>query len=470
MTDFSTVLDANERARMLEEGYLPEVIDYHAQERYQKLVEEFEAKNRILGRYYTATPYFSFVGDVFPDVDRLMVITSDTTYKEMDVDELMEYQANRNDVYVAPANFINGCYSGDTCQNVYALVVDIDKIHPETLEVIIKNGNLGNRVPMPTYIVNSGSGVHFYYVFNKPIPYYYKNRKVLKDVYRVLCGITQKNILAKTDWHAITQPFRLPGSLSKIGKVVTGWKCGDKWLPNALISRLNVEGEELDLQQRPLLSQREYKEMRAMRKQQGNQDKPKTKKEKKWRSSLEGNNGFYEYCLARCYEKTPEGTRYLSMLGLVVVGYKVRLPKEKIEQDLLELLVHYNQIGKYMGTKEVQKALRAYNAKADKCRSTTLEQWFGWEFDRLASKRKAQMEAKGIKEAKKTRAEHLEEARAIRDIRMKRQGKKWDDNNGRKRKDELVAEWQQAHPNGKPKECIADTGISKNTVYKWWKS
>ena len=31
--------------------------------------------------------------------------------------------------------------------------------------------------------------------------------------------------------------------------------------------------------------------------------------------------------------------------------------------------------------------------------------------------------------------------------------------------------WKEAviyDPDGRPKECIAETGLSKNTVYKWW--
>lgn len=41
-------------------------------------------------------------------------------------------------------------------------------------------------------------------------------------------------------------------------------------------------------------------------------------------------------------------------------------------------------------------------------------------------------------------------------------------NGGRPNKAKIVEEWRTAHPEGTPKDCIADTGISKNTVYKWW--
>lgn len=75
---------------MLADGYLPEVIEWHVKERFEELQAEFKWKNVILGRYYELTPYFDFVGDVFPDLEKLMVVTAEVGYQEMDLDELMQ--------------------------------------------------------------------------------------------------------------------------------------------------------------------------------------------------------------------------------------------------------------------------------------------------------------------------------------------------------------------------------------------
>ena len=40
---------------------------------------------------------------------------------------------------------------------------------------------------------------------------------------------------------------------------------------------------------------------------------------------------------------------------------------------------------------------------------------------------------------------------------------------GRKPKDYIVKEWQRQNPKGKKAECIKQTGLSKPTVYKYWK-
>jgi hypothetical protein len=65
-------------------------------------------------------------------------------------------------------------------------------------------------------------------------------------------------------------------------------------------------------------------------------------------------------------------------------------------------------------------------------------------------------------------ADHLEEARAIRDIRMKRQGKSWQNKNGRPSKKDEVVKWRIENPGRRKIDCIRDTKLSKATVYKYW--
>ncbi|WP_167544865.1 hypothetical protein [Clostridium sp. AT4] len=41
--------------------------------------------------------------------------------------------------------------------------------------------------------------------------------------------------------------------------------------------------------------------------------------------------------------------------------------------------------------------------------------------------------------------------------------------NGRGTAEQIVREMQVSHPAGKKADCIRETGLSKPTVYKWWK-
>jgi DNA-binding MarR family transcriptional regulator len=67
--------------------------------------------------------------------------------------------------------------------------------------------------------------------------------------------------------------------------------------------------------------------------------------------------------------------------------------------------------------------------------------------------------------------DHLEEARMIRDMRMKRQGKKWDDGNGRPKgsgtKEQLVKDYIAEHPMDNPTKIARALKISRPTVYKY---
>ena len=42
-------------------------------------------------------------------------------------------------------------------------------------------------------------------------------------------------------------------------------------------------------------------------------------------------------------------------------------------------------------------------------------------------------------------------------------------NGGRPDKAKIVEEWQESYPDGTKADCIRDTGLSKPTVYKWWR-
>lgn len=64
-------------------------------------------------------------------------------------------------------------------------------------------------------------------------------------------------------------------------------------------------------------------------------------------------------------------------------------------------------------------------------------------------------------------AQHLQLARGIRQIK----GSMGEavSGGGRPEMSKIVEEWRKAHPDGRKAECIKETGLSKPTVYKWWK-
>ena len=457
------------------EGYAHDVILFYHEKNFRQKAENFWEKDYFLSLHSgdKALPYYDFMNMVYGDADELAVITADSSYTTMNRDDLLDYMQNRNDVYVAPCTFIHGCYRTDTCKDIHAFVIDIDEVKASVINQVLTNGTLGKRIPMPTIITNSGNGLHFYYVLERKVPFFKSQREEIHKIYRKLYGIVKNNIAAKADWHSIIQPFRLPGALTRLGFMATAYQFNEKWAIEDLARAIGFDGIfdafEWDFSEREIIGQKEYKEQLKHKRQlqanaQGQEFTPKKRRPKqKTENDLKR---FYAHSLKRVYQKTEEGNRYRSLVALAMIGHKARIPKEVLQKDFEELVKHFNEIGSVFHRKEINKALRAYNSKADKTRSEILEEYFGWEFDRWREKAKAN--ANMSNKPKFNLNEHLEEARAIRDIRQKRQGKKWTDNSGRPNAKEQVLHWQKNNPEGRKINCHRETGLSRPTIDKWW--
>jgi hypothetical protein len=134
--------------------------------------------------------------------------------------------------------------------------------------------------------------------------------------------------------------------------------------------------------------------------------------------------------------------------------------EEELKEDAFGLLDHMEALTdneeNHFTTGDVLDALEAFNDK-----------WIT--YPRNSVEFKSGIRIKANKRNGQKQKDHLEEARAIRDIRSKRRGEAWDEHNGRKPKKEIVEEWCLRHPEGTKADCIKETGLSKPTVYKWWK-
>lgn len=131
------------------------------------------------------------------------------------------------------------------------------------------------------------------------------------------------------------------------------------------------------------------------------------------------------------------------------------MPQDELEGDLLSLLPDYNKgATRQIREKEVYSAIKMYNPKAMLTQRDRLEDWQGWEY-------------KPIKRNGRNQGQHLQLARGIRQIK----GSMGEivSGGGRPEMSKIVEEWRKAHPDGRKADCIRETGLSKPTVYKWWK-
>ena len=144
-------------------------------------------------------------------------------------------------------------------------------------------------------------------------------------------------------------------------------------------------------------------------------------------------------------------------MTLVIYGIKCGLSKDEIKQDAIDLIPFLNGLNEEepFTEEDIKSALECYDERYNTFPLKDIEKLTDIRIER--NKRNYQKQS-----------DHLEEARAIRDIRQKRNGTNWDDNNGRKPKKDIVQKWQLENPEGTKYQCVKDTGLSKNTVKKWW--
>ena len=410
------------------------------------IAEQFNEKDEVLSNFCERVSAETFYEDIFGSLDNELpvVIIDDEAQKHimpMRLDEALQQAKDRNDILLGGCSYFNHWISKKSAKDIYTLIIDMDNVYSGTLLNAFQDEwytASGSYLPKPTYIVNSGTGLHLYFVFTEPIPNYKATTENLDKLYRKLAveQTTNRVYLHKqVQWFG--QDFRVAGGLNKYGWENSVYRYNDKWDIDELAKALN-----LDL---PHFTR--YGEKRA---KSPLKIASKRIKRKGWKS----NRAFYDYSLQNCRNKTKEGNRYTSMCALTVIAYKCDVPIDELERDLLSLLPIYNDgATREIKPKEIKSALKMYNQKAMLTQRESLEHWQGWDF-------------KPIKRNGRKRAEHIKIMNFVRD--EINGNKEWRNKEGRPNKADIVARWRAEHPNGTKAECIKATGLSKPTVYKWW--
>ena len=113
-----------------------------------------------------------------------------------------------------------------------------------------------------------------------------------------------------------------------------------------------------------------------------------------------------------------------------------------------------NDEDNHFTTGDVLDALEAFN-----------EKWIT--YPRISVEYKSGIRIRANKRNGRKQKDHIKLMNYVRD--EINQNTDWREGNGRKPKREIVEEWLLSHPDGKKADCIRETGLSKPTVYKWWK-
>lgn len=424
--------------------------------RYQPveyIKEQYDEKNDVLSEFGDRVSADTFYEDIFKDLDIVMpiVIIDENEQKhilKMSIEEAIKQAQGRNDILMGGATFFNEFVSKATAKNIHSFIVDMDNVYSGVLLRSLQHDwrlETGDEIPMPTYIVNSGTGLHLYFVLEEPLPCYKSQLEQIDQLYRRLAIMeTTRRVYLRRSVQWFGQDFRMAGGCGKNGWENTVFKVGKKWGADELAKAVGLQDVHF------------LKE--GDRNPYANKEKQQRKRKKQKRQGYYLNPRVYESSVERCREETQEGNRYMSMCALSVLAWKCNIPIETLESDLLGLLPIYNKNSiRKVKKREVYSAMKMYNPKAMETPKERSEEWLGWEFK------------KTIRNGQK-RVWHLEDMRTKKE-NMKRRGQAFKNAEGRPKgsnKKEIVQSWRTNNPNGRKIDCERETGLSRPTVLKWW--
>ena len=415
-------------------------------EKLEYIREQYDEKNMVLGQFGEQVSAWTMYEDIFGDMEQVfpVVIIDDEEGKHIvsyPLWDAVEQCTGRNDMLLGGCSYFNNWISKKSAKDLYTFIIDMDNVYSGTLLNALQRDWYtanGEYLPKPTYIVNSGTGLHLYFVLEEPIPNYNTSREDIDRVYRALAvQQTTKRVYLRKQVQWFGQDFRMAGGLNKYDWENTVFRIGEKWDIDELAKAVGF----------PDVHFVRYGEKRIKKPSQKQKGRGKRKG---WRT----NRAFYDHALQGCRAKTKEGNRYTSMCALSVIAWKCGVPAEELEQDLLALLPDYNRgAQRLVKEKEVYSAMKMYNEKAMLTQRESLENWQGWEY-------------KPIKRNGRKQSEHLRRARAVQGIDYP--DGEWRNKQGAPTAEQTVREWQEAHPEGRKTDCARDTGLSRTTVTKWW--
>lgn len=416
--------------------------------------------------------------------------TSDEDIKVCGWDSLEELMGRYKFVVTTPATYVGRRRFKSNARYLYALAFDLDEVGVSELSEVIHQQTIG-MTPQANIIVNSGDGIHLYYILAKPMPLYPKVYETLTSVKKALTRLIWNKATSRTgednqvQIQPIIQPFRVPGSKSKHGDVVTAWHNADA--PLHTIESLNRFASKPTLKY--LNSGVSQEEAKALDKGSYSTNRLTKARAKElypeWyqRRIVEGaprktwsvHRGLYDWWKNMLWEneKVAVGHRYHCIMFLAVYAKKCNVPFEELKRDALKLVPRMEALtgntGRHFSVQDALDALKAYKDSSETYPRQLIEDRTGLRID--PNKRNYQKQT-----------DHLEVARAIRDVKTKQRGmKSWDENNGRPKGSIVLAEdspqyakvqeWRRNNPQSKNKSlCARETGLSRPTVRKWWQS
>lgn len=379
-----------------------------------------------------------------------------------DLEKVEELQASENFCLMSPISYAGKTRKSENARFLYAIAFDVDGIiiyedgTPQGLiDLLHQINGSAKRLPRPTFIVSSGTGLHLYYVLQKSIPLFKNVVKQLKDY---------KHEMTRMLWHgyitefednvqqeSIFQGFRMVGTVTKSGDRVRAFQTGERVSMEYLNSFVNEKYQVKDYAYKSSLTlaqaKEKYPEWYKKRIVEG---KPK--------GHWEADRAVYEWWKREINEKAKVGHRYYCMMMLAVYARKCGVSQEDLEEDAFRIMQYFEDLtdndNNHFDEADVMDALEAYN-----------DRYITYPINSISYLTDIPIE-KNKRNGRK-QADHVKLMNFVRD--EINQNKTWNKiGNGRPSAEQKVRDYLLSNPFARKCDVIKDTGLSKPTVYKYY--
>lgn len=395
--------------------------------------------------------------------------------------------------FIAPVSYFGKSRSARNARFLHAFAIDLDGVEPQQMANILKqirNGHdparpLWTSLPQPTFIVNSGTGIHLYFVLDRPIPLVPRIVPFLQAVKESLTDYVWRDTTTTLDavqHQGIFQAFRMVGSTTKLNGSARDSKRSCKYEAVAF-AHMGPDGRPWRCTIDYLLDYAGFKrgdkgreELAEIMETAGRT--PIDRAREMWpdwyrRRVVEGapagrwaaKRDLYDWWKRQIIAGAKDEHRYWCLNVLAAYADKCEVPYDELERDALDLVPHMESLTERPDNHFTEEdALAAISSYGDGViHKLTI--------DRI--ERRSAIQIPRNKRNGQKQSDHLEEARAIRDIRQRRKGSNWWDGGGRPKgsgtKRDAIRAYAAEHPEASQREIATALGVSKTTVNKWLK-
>lgn len=379
-----------------------------------------------------------------------------------DLEAIDDMAASDDFCLMSPISYAGKSRRSSNARFMYALAIDLDGL--ETLkqwEFFVEQVERGHEmlrfvwgIPRPTYLISSGTGIHIYYVFERPVPMF---RNIVEQLEKLKKRLTWQawtqgasSLHDKVQYESLFQGFRVVGTITKTGGRCRAFSVGGKVTVEYLNKFVPEEYRTQDFVYQSDLRLADAKEKYPEWYQ-------RRVVEKRPKKSWTCKKALYDWWIRKLLGGAEQGHRYWCIMTLATYAQKCGVPRETLEEDAYGLIPFMNTKGDEFTEDDVLHALEAYS-----------DSYITYPIDTIVVRTGIPIE-KNRRNGRK-QADHIKLMNFIRE--EVNGNKNWREGNGRPKgsgtAEQTVMEWRQEHPEGTKKECKDSTGLSYPTIRKWW--